>query len=213
VWWQSILVWFLRRRHWPRLGLFPLYALPTVRSTPHWRDGGRRSHHRAGVAAGNNLRVPAIGTGLSFLLFFPGSSSRNYLPRGHRQTSNPSGSWLFGGHTVGLSALAYAARLARRRPRQWTDDRTDIDADGNAPARAVVPSRHSATCCWQWRGTLRCIALVELVTAYLDGDSMGKRGHVSTSTLRTCAGCGRAPNRSTRVECHRGFGIGTVDRW
>ena len=109
---------------------------PTVRSPPHWpRCAGAGSHHRRGLSPLNYLRVPAIGTGLSFLLFFPGIIQQGkftYLAA-TGQTQQPFlGRWLLLVAILwGLSALAYAARLAVAGRGGGPTTETDIDADGN----------------------------------------------------------------------------------
>nr|WP_296770930.1 hypothetical protein [Rhodococcus sp. (in: high G+C Gram-positive bacteria)] len=64
VWWQSIAVWFVGAALLHDLVLFPLYALLD-----------------RGLVAGlgrwvNAVRIPALGAGLSLLLFFPGIISQ-----------------------------------------------------------------------------------------------------------------------------------------
>ena len=61
-WWQSIAVWFVAAVVAHDLLLFPAYALAD-------RLLGAR---RRRVAAGNYLRVPALGSGLTLLVFLPG---------------------------------------------------------------------------------------------------------------------------------------------
>ena len=65
--WPLILLWFLGAVIGHDLVLFPLYALAD-------RATSTLAHptqpHRVPVI--NYIRVPALGTGLSFLLFFPG---------------------------------------------------------------------------------------------------------------------------------------------
>ncbi|MDJ0394814.1 hypothetical protein QMK17_15935 [Rhodococcus sp. G-MC3] len=64
VWWQSIAVWFVGAALLHDLVLFPLYSLVD-----------------RGLAVGlgrwvNAVRIPALGAGLSLLLFFPGIISQ-----------------------------------------------------------------------------------------------------------------------------------------
>lgn len=61
VWWQSISVWFVGALLIHDLVLYPLYSLA---------DRGIR----VGVPASlvNYIRVPLLGTALTFVLFFPG---------------------------------------------------------------------------------------------------------------------------------------------
>jgi hypothetical protein len=120
VWWQSIAVWFLAAIIAHDLILFPLYALAD-RSLTAALAAARVV--RAGPAAGaprvsplNYLRVPTLATGLSLLLFFPG-----IIQQGHSSYVAATGQnqqpflarWLLlVAALYGLSALAYASRLA-----------------------------------------------------------------------------------------------------
>ena len=136
VWWQSILVWFLAAVIGHDLVLFPLYALADRSLTAALAAmRGRRVASPPRVSPLNYLRVPAIGTGLSFLLFFPGIIQQGkftYLAA-TGQTQQPFlGRWLLLVATLwGLSALAYAARLAVAGRGSGPTTETDIDADGN----------------------------------------------------------------------------------
>jgi hypothetical protein len=125
----SILVWFLAAvigHDGPVSALcagrqFAPFALAAMRR--------RRVASAAGVALSS---VPAIGTGLSFLLFSPESSSRkiHYLAA-TGQTQQPFlGRWLLLVATLwGLSARLRAHDVAGRGSGPTTE--TDIDADGN----------------------------------------------------------------------------------
>jgi len=136
VWWQSILVWFLAAVIGHDLVLFPLYALADRSLTAALAAmRGRRVGSPPRVSPLNYLRVPAIGTGLSFLLFFPGIIQQGkftYLAA-TGQTQQPFlGRWLLLVATLwGLSALAYAARLAVAGRGSGPTTETDIDAAGN----------------------------------------------------------------------------------
>ena len=136
VWWQSILVWFLAAVIGHDLVLFPLYALADRSLTAALAVmRGRRVASPPRVSPLNYLRVPAIGTGLSFILFFPGIIQQGkftYLAA-TGQTQQPFlGRWLLLVATLwGVSALAYAARLAVAGPGSGPTTETDIDADGN----------------------------------------------------------------------------------
>jgi hypothetical protein len=63
-WWQSIAVWFVAAVIAHDLLLFPMYALADRLL------GARRA--RRPVSARNYLRVPALGSGLTLLVFLPG---------------------------------------------------------------------------------------------------------------------------------------------
>jgi hypothetical protein len=69
VWWQSIIVWFAAAIVAHDLVLFPAYAcLDRLLS----RAEPAASRARPGVPALNYLRVPALGAGLTLLVFLPG---------------------------------------------------------------------------------------------------------------------------------------------
>ena len=63
AWWQSIVVWFAAAVVAHDLVLFPVYAL-VDRFLPRTRPPG--------VQALNHIRVPALGSGLTLLVFLPG---------------------------------------------------------------------------------------------------------------------------------------------
>lgn len=117
VWWQSIAVWFVGAVIVHDLLLFPLYALAdrAWRAVPlHDRQG------RPGptVPLLNHVRVPAMASGLVFLVFFPGiiqQGASSYLAA-TGQTQDPFlGRWLLAsGAFFALSAAWYAVRLWRR---------------------------------------------------------------------------------------------------
>src|ERR1700753_594933 len=116
TWWQSIAVWFAAAVVGHDLVLFPLYALPD-RMLP-----GRQVGHRPNVPARNHIRVPALGAGLTLLVFLPGiieQGGPTYLAA-TGQTQEPFlGRWLLlVAAMFGVSAAAYAVRViaARRRP-------------------------------------------------------------------------------------------------
>ena len=85
----------------------------------------------------NYLRVPTLATGLSLLLFFPGIIRQGEFTYSAATGQNQQpffGRWLLlVAALYGLSALAYAARLAvagrRRKP---TDAHVDADADNTS---------------------------------------------------------------------------------
>ena len=124
VWWQSIGVWFLAALVGHDLILFPLYALAD-RSLTKGLAAVRnpRTRRTPTVPPVNYVRVPTLAAGLSLLLFFPG-----IIRQGHAtyiaatgQTQEPFlARWLLlVGALYGVSAFAYAARVAaagRRQP-------------------------------------------------------------------------------------------------
>ena len=86
VWWQSIVVWFSAAVIAHDLVLFPLYALADRSVTTALAAvRGRRPRASPRLSPLNYLRVPSLATGLSLLLFFPGSSAgTSQLCRGDR---------------------------------------------------------------------------------------------------------------------------------
>lgn len=114
VWWQSIVVWFAAAVVAHDLVLFPAYALadrllPRPRAAPAGGPAPR-------VPVLNHLRVPALGAGLTLLVFLPaiiGQGAGTYrAATGH--TQDPFlGRWLLlTAAMFGLSAAMYAIRVA-----------------------------------------------------------------------------------------------------
>jgi hypothetical protein len=111
TWWQSILVWFAAAVILHDLVLFPLYALADrilVRGT---------RIRRLPVPVVNHLRVPALGSGLTLLLFLPGIVKQGgpTLMAAAGQTQEMFlGRWLLlTAAMFGISAVVYAVRLIR----------------------------------------------------------------------------------------------------
>jgi hypothetical protein len=123
TWWQSIVVWMAAAVIAHDLLLFPLYALADrVLSARIGRPAGPEA--QAGqpkVSARNHIRVPALGAGLTLLIFLPGIIEQGaptyYAATG--QTQQPFlGRWLLlTAAMFAVSALGYVARraVARRR--------------------------------------------------------------------------------------------------
>lgn len=115
--WPVILLWFLGAVIGHDLVLFPLYALADRSLTAGLRAvAPSRGAGASRIAAVNHLRVPLLGTGLLFLLFFPGiigQGSQTYLDA-TGQTQEPYlGRWLLITAAMFLiSAVVYAARIA-----------------------------------------------------------------------------------------------------
>jgi hypothetical protein len=117
VWWQSIAVWFIAGAILHDLLLFPLYALADLSLRSGLRAmQGLPIRTPAAVPIVNYVRVPVLGTGLSFLLFFPG-----LIRQGEVFYHNATGltqdpflhRWLLLVATMfGTSAAAYAVRLS-----------------------------------------------------------------------------------------------------
>lgn len=115
VWWQAIAVWFAAAIIAHDLILFPAYALlDRVLTAASTRAGPR-------VSPLNYIRVPLLGIGLSFLLFFPGiigqgATTYHAATGGNQQTFLLR--WLLLSATMlAISALAYAIRSLRTRRR------------------------------------------------------------------------------------------------
>ncbi len=117
VWWQSIIVWFAAAIVAHDLVLFPVYALldgllsRTVVRLPAPR-----------VPVTNYIRVPALGAGLTLLVFLPGIIKQGgpTYSAATGQTQDPFlGRWLLlTAAMFGISAAVYAVRvtIAQRRP-------------------------------------------------------------------------------------------------
>jgi hypothetical protein len=122
TWWQSIAVWFAAAVIAHDLLFFPLYALAdrvlcariSRRPAP-----GHSSHPKVFVR--NYVRVPALGAGLTLLIFLPGIIEQGgpTYQAATGQTQQPFlGRWLLlTAAMFAVSALTYATRLvtARRR--------------------------------------------------------------------------------------------------
>jgi hypothetical protein len=117
TWWQSIAVWFAVAIIAHDLVLFPLYALADriLLSDSHLRS--RRGDARVPLL--NYVRVPALASGLSLLVFLPGiieQGAPTYLAA-TGQTQEPFlGRWLLLTAAVfAISAGVYAIRLMLAR--------------------------------------------------------------------------------------------------
>jgi hypothetical protein len=119
TWWQSIAVWFAAAVVAHDLLLFPLYAL--VDRLLFVRIGRRPPDYHPKVLARNYIRVPALGAGLTLLIFLPGIIEQGapVYQAATGQTQQPFlGRWLLLTATMfAVSAAGYAVRLtlARRR--------------------------------------------------------------------------------------------------
>jgi hypothetical protein len=117
TWWQSVAVWFAAAVIAHDLVLFPLYA---AADAALGRLSGRRiPASEPKVPLRNYIRVPALGAGLTLLVFLPGiiEQGADTYHAATGQTQEPFlGRWLllvavlFAG-----SAVSYAARLFRAR--------------------------------------------------------------------------------------------------
>jgi uncharacterized membrane protein YdjX (TVP38/TMEM64 family) len=95
--------------------LFPLYAL--VDRVLSARVSRRPDRHKMAVRARNHIRVPALGSALTLLVFLPGiikQGAPTYLAA-TGQTQQPFlGRWLLlTAAMFGASAAVYAVRVAR----------------------------------------------------------------------------------------------------
>jgi hypothetical protein len=116
AWWQSIVVWLAAAVIAHDLLLFPLYALADrLLSLGVVRSGQPK------VSARNHIRVPALGAGLTLLIFLPGILQQGAptYQAATGQTQQPFlGRWLLlTAAMFAVSALCYAARLAGARHR------------------------------------------------------------------------------------------------
>ncbi|MCV7378277.1 hypothetical protein BST11_18620 [Mycobacterium alsense] len=106
TWWQSIAVWLAAAVIAHDLLLFPLYALADQ----------VLSASRLNVSARNHIRVPALGAGLTLLIFLPGIVEQGAptYQAATGQTQQPFlGRWLLlTAAMFAASAICYAARLA-----------------------------------------------------------------------------------------------------
>ena len=121
-WWQSIAVWFALAVVGHDLVLFPLYALADA---VIFRTR-RRVHHHLKVPAHNHIRFPALGAGLTLLVFLPGivqQGADTYLAATGQTQQPVLGRWLLlAAAMFASSAVVYAIRLfwAHRQDRQQT---------------------------------------------------------------------------------------------
>jgi hypothetical protein len=120
VWWQSIAVWFAVAIIAHDLVLFPLYALADrLLAIP----AERRNQPR--VPAINYIRLPLLGSALTFLVFLPGIIEQGAptYQAATGQTQEPFlGRWLLlTAAMFGVSAVVYAIRVALIRRRRVTD--------------------------------------------------------------------------------------------
>lgn len=130
VWWQSIIVWFAAAIVAHDLVLFPVYAcVDRLLSGGRARPSPARADARVPVL--NYLRVPALGAGLTLLVFLPGivEQGATTYRAATGQTQDPFlGRWLLlTAAMFAVSAGIYALRLAmarrRARPHRPTDRR------------------------------------------------------------------------------------------
>jgi hypothetical protein len=119
TWWQSIVVWLAAAVVAHDLLLYPLYALA---DRALWtRIGRRAAPSHPNISARNHIRVPALGAGLTLLIFLPGiieQGGPTYQAATGQDQQPFLGRWLLlTAAMFAASALAYAARLAVARRR------------------------------------------------------------------------------------------------
>ena len=117
-WRQSILVWFAAAIVAHDLVLFPVYALV---DRVLFAGSRIRPLGTAPISVLNYVRVPALGAGLTLLIFLPGiieQGSRTYTAATGLTQEPFLGRWLLlTAAMFAASAVAYAIRLAvSRRP-------------------------------------------------------------------------------------------------
>ena len=117
TWWQSIIVWFAAAIIAHDLVLFPVYALADRILLAGNRI--RPLREEAKVPVVNYVRIPALGTELTLLVFLPGiieQGAPTYIAA-TGQTQEPFlGRWLLlTAAMFATSAVAYAIRLAVAR--------------------------------------------------------------------------------------------------
>jgi hypothetical protein len=117
VWWQSIAVWFAGAVVFHDLVLFPMYALADRLLTLP----AERRQRQPRVPAINYIRVPTLGSALTFLLFLPGiikQGAPTYVAATGQTQEVFLGRWLaLTAAMFAASAIAYvvSAALNRRR--------------------------------------------------------------------------------------------------
>ena len=117
VWWQSVAVWFAVAIIGHDLVLFPLYALADrILTIP-----AERRTNQPRVPALNYIRVPALGSALTLLVFLPGiiEQGGSAYQTATGQTQDPFlGRWLLLCSAMFVvSAAIYAIRLVVTRRR------------------------------------------------------------------------------------------------
>ncbi|MGA8545322.1 MAG: hypothetical protein WB785_08710 [Mycobacterium sp.] len=143
TWWQSIATWLAAAIILHDLALFPLYALADrvlgTTATPRRRRG---QLHAPGL---NYVRIPALASGLTLLIFWPGifgQGSATYLAAtGH--TQQPFlGRWLLLTSVMFLvSGFCYAVRLLLAHFRTAVNSKTARANRPAAPQPIATPVR------------------------------------------------------------------------
>ena len=128
-WWQSIAVWFAAAVVAHDLLFFPIYALADRALSA--RLGGRPARIQPNVLVRNYIRIPALGAGLTFLIFLPGiieQGGPTYLAA-TGQTQQPFlGRWLLlTAAMFAVSAIGYGARLIAVRRRASSASLSEVE--------------------------------------------------------------------------------------
>lgn len=115
TWWQSIAVWFAAAIIAHDLVLFPVYAL-----ADRLLIATRTDRRPSRVPVLNYIRVPALGAGLTLLVFLPGIIKQG-APTFRAATGLTQdvflGRWLLlTAAMFAVSAVCYAIRLMRATP-------------------------------------------------------------------------------------------------
>jgi hypothetical protein len=131
-WWQSIAVWFAAAVIAHDLLLFPIYALA---DRILWAR--RRPARHLPISVRNYLRIPALGSGLTLLVFLPGiigQGASTYLAA-TGQTQQPFlGRWLLlTAAMFATSAIVFLLRLAVAGRRSSRVCRLTGDPRGTLP--------------------------------------------------------------------------------
>jgi hypothetical protein len=128
TWWQSIAVWFVAAVVVHDLVLFPLSALADRLLATRFGSSARVTRQSSSrgpeVSARNYIRIPALGAGMTLLVFLPGIIEQGAptYQAATGQTQQPFlGRWLLLTAVLfAISAVGYAARRSvacRKRPR------------------------------------------------------------------------------------------------
>jgi hypothetical protein len=133
VWWKSILVWFIGAFVLHDLVLFPFYAVADRSLGAGLRAvTGRLPTKHLMVSPVNYFRVPILGSGLLFLLFFPGiiRQGRGTYHAATGLTQQPFlERWLLiTAALFGVSAIAYSIRSLLSRADQPESEGTPEEA-------------------------------------------------------------------------------------
>ena len=142
TWWQSIAVWFAAAVVAHDLLLFPLYALADRVLSARAAEPPE-AHPK--VLARNYIRVPALGAGLTLLIFLPGIIEQGApdLPGGDRTNPAAVPGQVAAAHRgdVRVSAVGYATRLAAARRRARAAKRTSCPSAVNPAIWQTSPGR------------------------------------------------------------------------